>query len=230
MKIITVILILFLCAMPAYAKADYSKADEYLRSGDLDSAERELNDILARDGKDTIALTGLSEIYMKKGERGKALNFAKKAAALEPGDPITMLFLGKAYFVNNDIDNASEEFEKYRTAMKRIPMEGESKDLYVKDLQYISHAYLISKKYDEAYPVLEEIISIAPANQTALYNMGVYYYEYKHDRSQAYKSWTKAVEADKSSLIGRRAAYAIEYMRSNPDSRFESDFSFLDNE
>jgi tetratricopeptide (TPR) repeat protein len=84
------------------------------------------------------------------------------------------------------------------------------------------------KRYDEAYSAMSEILQMSPADQTAFYNMGIYFYVYKHDRAQAYKNFSKAAAIDANNGIGRHARYAIEFIRANPDSRVEPDFSFLD--
>ena len=222
-------LVLYAATVYAGKVTDYSCVDEYMRNDDLDRAEAEIKNILSKDDKDVVALTTLCEIYIKKGEKGKALNYIKKAVRSDPLYPLARFYLGRAYFANGDFDNAAIEFDKYQDMVKVSDLEKDEIEAYVKDLHYIGHIYLSIKKYSKAYSVISEVLKLSPEDQAALYNMGIYYY-HMHNRSQAYKYFSKAAEISKTSSVGGKASYAMDYMRSNPDSRFEPDFSFLDSE
>ena len=140
-------------------------------------------------------------------------------------------FIGRSYFLKREFDKAVEELGIYKNIMKTLPkMDEKAKKLYINDLFYLSEVYFSLKKYPEAREELEEILRLNPKEPDAYYNLGVYYYIYEHSRSKAYSNFKKAIDINPSSEAAKSANYAIEFIRSNPDSRFAPDFSFIDRE
>ena len=82
--------------------------------------------------------------------------------------------------------------------------------------------------YKEFYAVNQQILKMLPDDQIATYNMGVYYYVYDHNGSKAYQFFNKAVNIAPESDLAKKARYAIEFIRANPDSRMAPDFDFID--
>lgn len=209
---------------------DYRDTEELVGDGKLAEAKAILEERLAADAKDIRAITILGEIYLKEGDKARSLKYLLKANGLDPSYPLAHLYLGRTYFMMGDFDRSMEEFEKFKDiARKSLTGEYEN-ERYIDALHDISHTYLEIKKYDEAYKTLEEILRLMPKDQIAMYNLGIYYYQYDRNRPRAYQNFSKAIEIDPGTQTANRARYAIEFMRRNPDSRIEPDFSFLDKE
>lgn len=185
--------------------------------------------VLSNDN-DVVQTTRLGEECMEKGDRDKAVRYFNKAVSINPQYPIPYFYLGKLNYSMNKPDEAAAQFDKYIERMRPLAVNDASREAYLEDLHDISQIYFGLKRRGEILKVLNEILGIAPADQTAIYNMGIYNYIYEHDRPKGYKYFLKAIEIDPASYIAGKARYAIEYMRSNPDSRIEPDFSFIDKE
>ena len=89
---------------------------------------------------------------------------------------------------------------------------------------------MILKQYGAFKREADEVLRLDPKDQSTLYNLGVYYYQYAHDRAAAFRSFETARVIEPASPSGQKARYAIEFIRANPDSRFAPDHSFLDQE
>jgi tetratricopeptide (TPR) repeat protein len=98
-------------------------------------------------------------------------------------------------------------------------MDSETERIYLNGLQYLCEVYLALKRYEEMRLEIEAILKIDPRSQRALYNLAIYHYLYKHDRTRAYELLKKTIGIDPDTREGRQAQYAIEYIRRNPDSR-----------
>ncbi len=196
----------------------------------LDEAESILAPRINANGSDAQALAMLGEIYRRKGERNKALKFLQRAVTLKPSYPPAHLYLGKLYFMTQDLDKAAEEFNVFRKLMKPLIADDNSRDRYLKGLHDISILYTDVKMYAEFYDVLKEILEISPQDQTATYNMGIYYYLHERNRSRAYEYFKKAISIDPSDSVAAKAKYAIEFIRTNPDPRIEANLSFIEQE
>lgn len=86
------------------------------------------------------------------------------------------------------------------------------------------------KRYPIMKEAIEEVIALDSKDQNAYYNLGVYYYNAEHDRPKAYQNFKKADSLDPNTAIGKKAKYAIEFIRNNPDSRVAPDLSFINQE
>ncbi len=209
----------------------YVEIEELLKAERIDEAERMLKEYIDEDPKDHVALSLLGRLYLDKGDKRAASRALSKAVKLSPDYPMVHLYLGRFYFLMQKSDDAVKEFNIFIQKMK--PMVGAdptTKRIYIKDLHYICDKCFNLKRYDEFKKTIKEILALDPLDQTAIYNLGVYYYVAEHLRSKAYDSFKKASEIDPDSHIGQRAKYAIEYIRANPDSRVAPDFSFIDKE
>ena len=232
------ILILMAClattSVPGYAQdAKANIRDEALQKieqGDYAGAERMLKAQIASDKKDVVAYVLLGDLYRLKGDRRNAVKFLRKAIAIDADYAPAHLVLGNVYVLLQKDGEAVKEFRLFKEKMSGAELDAQRKAYYVRSLHDIVITCFSIKKYDMAKEALDEILRLEPQDQEAFYNMGVYQYRYKRNRSEAYRAFSKAAEIDANSAIARKAKYAIEFMRSNPDARVEPDFSFIDNE
>jgi len=193
--------------------------------------EDALNERISKNSGDYVALTKLGIIYQDQGHRKEAMRVFKKAIDIAPDYPDARFFIGRLYFIEREFDRAIEELKGYKSKMKSAPnLDEKTKKLYINDLYYLSEVYFLLKRYPEAREELEEILKLSPKEPEAYYDLGVYYYVHEHSRSRAYNNFKKAIELDPSSEAAKSAEYAIEFIRTNPDSRFAPDFSFIDRE
>ena len=185
----------------------------------------------ADETENSASLTKLGINYIEKGDRKNALQVLKKAVKIAPDYPFAHLYLGRVYFLMQDPENAVREFSIFKEKMGPVSkMSEEMKTLYREGLHSICEIYFVLKMYEDCKEKIDEILSFDPNDQTALYNLGVYYYVYEHSRPKAYQSFKKAIDINPASSTSKRAEYAIEFMRTNPDSRVAPDFSFIDKE
>lgn len=234
-KIITLIcLILYLSASISSTAWAIKTVDEdiagLIEDNKLDEAESILTLKVAADPNDLLALSLLGETYRRKGEKDKALKYLKKATTLEPLYPDAHLYLGKLYFTLQNFNKSAEEFNVFRALMRPFMASEGDKAFYLRGLHEMSVFYIGFKMYDKFYDVIKEILELAPRDQTAAYNMGMYYYISERNRSKAYEYFKMAIALDPSTGVSAKAKYAIEYMRSNSDPRMEPDMSFIDQE
>jgi tetratricopeptide (TPR) repeat protein len=209
----------------------YKDIDLLLKAERFDEAEEILKKRVSLNSADYIALTALGNLYLHKGDRRTAKRFLDDAIRIAPDYPIAHLVMGRLRYLMRENDKALEELGRFHDGMRRLPkMDDETKSSYIDELYYMSQLYFEMQKYDDARAGIEEIIRLDPKEQDAYYALGVYHYKHGHDRPQAYKNFRKAAEMDPGSATAKRAAYAIEFMRNNPDSRVVPDFSFIDRE
>ena len=208
----------------------YSDAPGLVSEEKLDEAEAVLNKEISVNKKNAAALSLLGEIYRKKRDYKKAIKFLDKAISADPEYPVSYIYKGRTYFAMQKFDEVSAEFDLFIDNMKPLVTDDRTKNFYISSLHDISMIYFELKKYDELRAVVDEILRLSPKDQTALYNLGVYYYVYERKRSRAYSYFSKSIEVDGSTPTAAKARYAIEFMRINPDSRVSPDFSFIDQE
>ena len=137
---------------------------------------------------------------------------------------------GKFYYSKQKFDEAVSEFDRYMERMRPLATTDATRAVYINDLHDISQICFGLKRYVAGRKFLDEILKLLPEDQTATYNLGIYYYKYERSRSMAYKFFSKAVQIDPASGTAAKAKYAIEFIRANPDPRIEPEFSFIDKE
>ena len=171
------------------------------------------------------------QICLDKGDKKGAFKFFKRAAAIAPDYPQVHFFLGKTYFLMQNNDEAISEFNIYKWKVRPIAGSSQSaKEDYIKNLTSIGEICFNLKMYGDFKDATSDILKLDPNNENANYNMGVYYYVAKYNRPMAYQYFSKVAELSPSSQIAKKAKYAIEFMRNNPDPRMVPDFSFIDKE
>lgn len=209
----------------------YDRAEEMASRGDYKGAEEALKIHVAANGRDYRAMAQLGAVYIEMGEKKRAAKYLNDAVKLDPDYPIAHLFLGRLYFMSQKGDEAIRQFRIFIDRMKPlVASANQNIGVYISSLHYITDVSEDLKRYDMMKAAIDEILRLNPKDQSARYNLGVYYYNGAHDRPKAYQSFKAAIDLEPASEIAKRAKYAIEFMRSNPDSRVEPDMSFIDQE
>jgi tetratricopeptide (TPR) repeat protein len=107
-------------------------------------------------------------------------------------------------------------------------MDADSTGYYVDRLNYINYTCTTMKRYEEAITGYKEVLDIDPKNLSAAFNLAVCYYVHEHNISKTYGQLQKVIEIDPASRLADKAKYYIDYLRRNPDERFVSDFTFIE--
>ncbi|MDD5428878.1 MAG: hypothetical protein PHI58_06580 [Candidatus Omnitrophica bacterium] len=155
-------------------------------------------------------------------DAGRIENAQFKAASVH-------FFSAKKFYMALKDEKAVSEFAAFREKMDAVSGLGNADEgLYVKALEYMGEIYFNLKMYEEFYAVIQKILKILPEDQAALYNLGVYNYVHAHNNSKAYQLFNKVIALDPDSYFAKKARYAIEFMRANPDSRMAPNFDFID--
>ncbi len=139
-------------------------------------------------------MTKLGMICQEKVNKKEAIILFREAVNINSDYPPPHLFLGRLYFLMQKTDEAVRELELFREKTKLAgTMDARAKKLYINDLQYISDIHFMLKNYDKAKEAIDEILALDASNQTACYNLGVYYYTHEHSRSRAYQYFMKSI-------------------------------------
>lgn len=213
-------------AVPAY-----DNIEQLIEDGNYARAEDILDDRILSNEKDVVALSLLSKIYRANGNRKRAIEVLQKAIRFEPAYPEPYALLADIYLSMQKTDEAVRHLALFKERMK--PFVGTDPALtayYTATLRRISSELLINKQYDRFRAEVDEILRIAPKDQESYFNLGVYYYRYRLDRQAAYQAFDKAAKIEPGSPIAKKAAFAIEFIRANPDPRIAPDYSFVDQE
>ncbi len=209
----------------------YDIIEQMIDEADYKKAEDLLHDRLITNEKDVVAISMLGEVYRLKGNRNKALEMLDKAIKIDPDYPDTYFILAKTYLNMQNYPEADARAAIFTEKMKPFLDKGSPAfKYYLRALHYLSSEYLLLKRYDAFRSGVDEILRLDPQDQSAYYNLGVYYYQYKHDRQSAYKAFEKSLNIAPDTPTGLKARYAIEFIRANPDSRVAPDFSFINQE
>ncbi|MGB9894047.1 MAG: tetratricopeptide repeat protein, partial [Candidatus Saccharicenans sp.] len=137
----------------------------YLKKEDYDRAEtefnfvlnkiRELSGDLKKDPTSSVrALSGLGEIYIKKGDFDKALGYFKQAVEISPEDEATAYNVGNILFSHQQVDEAITYFELATKIKPTWP------NPYVK----LGYAYVNKGEYKKAIENFNKFIELDPQN------------------------------------------------------------------
>lgn len=229
---ITIFVALLLEMQPAAlfaAPLIYKDVERRMEEKEFDNAKKLLGIYISLNDKDVTALSMLGRLYQEAGDLKRGAQFLNKAIKIDPDYPPAHFFLGKNYYKAMKDDEAASEFAVFMARMGELPaLIKEEQAFYVHALDEISEIYFNLKMYEEFYAVNQQILKMLPDDQTATYNMGVYYYVYDHNGSKAYQFFKKAFDLAADSSLAKKTRYAIEFMRANPDSRMAPDFDFID--
>ena len=98
---------------PGHAPAYYKLADAYLRTQKFEEAERLLQRSIWLDATSTTPYILMGKVLEKKGEYGLSVLALKRAAAMDPNNPMTHHLLGQAY---RDLGNKEEAESELKLA------------------------------------------------------------------------------------------------------------------
>ncbi len=151
-------------AAKAYETSDYQKAIENY----------------SKINPPTVAsLTGLASSYQALNKHEQAIEFFKKASALDPKNADLPYYIGTIYYNQNDYPNAKTYLAQ---ALKLNPNNADAKKLVdylnsVDSAGKLDNAYNLYNegKYPEALNLLNEILKLTPNNGTAYYYRGLVY-------------------------------------------------------
>lgn len=209
----------------------YKDVDKLMKDERFDEAEIILRKHLSLNSADYVAMTGLGYVYQYNGDRNMALKLYRQAIKIAPDYPLAHLYLGRLYYIQRKSEDGIKEFNVYKSKMKSLPkMDADTRKTYINSLYYLVEVYSTLERYVDVKRQIDEIMELDPKAQDAFYCLGIYYYVFEHNRLKTYQALKKAVELDPKSESAKRAEYAIEYIRTNPDSRLAPDFSFIDRE
>jgi tetratricopeptide (TPR) repeat protein len=239
METISLIIALLILATPLAQAApaqgrnepDYRNIDKLVAEGRSGEAEALLRKHLSRNKDDYAAMTRVGLMCQDRGDKRAAARLFSDAIKINPDYPMAHFFLGRLYFLTQKDEEAAGEFELFKEKMAKTPLlADEAKATYIKDLYYVSDVYYSLKRYEDFRKTVEDILRMDPNDAYAHYNLGVYYYKCAHDRPKAFRMFNKTMELSPGTDIAKKAKYAIEFIRINPDSRIAPDFSFIDRE
>ena len=183
---------------------------------------------ISLNAADYVAITQLGEIYWEKNKRRMAFKLFKKAVKIAPEYSVAHFSLGRSYFFNKKHDKAIEEFNIFKEKMASLPtINDDTTEFYVSNLHDIVYMYSTLEKYESMVGELRQIIKLKPDDQRAYYNLAVCFYQHRRSPYLAYEQLQKLIEIDKNSKIAKRAEFFIEFIRSNPDPRFDIDYTFM---
>ena len=185
----------------------FEKALRYLQANDLNSATKELNEIIQLDNKNTKALSLLSQIAFQKKEYETALINANQILLYDPYDSNVTNLRGMIYQkIGNNI-NAKQDYKK---AIGLNPA--------FKDARYNLIKLLINEqKYDQAIDYLKPLVDLK--DQNALLDLAIIYLNHAKQFSESLKLFElfiKNNEADKRGYLGK--IRALNYLNRNSEA------------
>jgi tetratricopeptide (TPR) repeat protein len=144
--------LLALAACAARQQADLKTAQADLAAGRTEQAQREFEELLARDPRELAAIRGRIEAARKRGALGALLHESEDKAQARPGDALAWYTLGLAAFAAGDEKQAVSALRK---AAELKPGEA--------DIQYrLGIALLDGEKFAEAREPLSRAVQLAP--------------------------------------------------------------------
>jgi len=208
---------------------DISNAIGVRKTSDMIEKEKVLKGKLSKHPDDHVSITALGELHWENGSRKVAIRLFKKAMKIAPGYPLPYFFLARAYFFEKNPKKGKVQFDIFEEKMDILIAEDKSNGIfYTSCLSKMARLFVTRNMHDEALRIYRKIAELEPLNQRAHYNMAVCYYSFFHNRSRAYKELKIVMEIGTDRNLSDKAAFFIDYMRNNPDSRYTEDFSFIE--
>ena len=210
---------------------NYNEIQDLLAENKTKEAKELLSRYISKNKQDYQAISALAAIYLQDGDKKSALKWLNKGIAINESYLNNRFLRGKTYFLFNKFDESAAEFAIYIDLIGDPKgFSAQEKDVRIRELFSIFDISFSVKSYEIAKDALKKILEMDEKDASAMYNLGVYYYKVKNNRSKAYELFSKASAIDPASEIAKKSKYAIEFMRANPDSRVEPDFSFINSD
>lgn len=185
----------------------FQNALRYLQVKDLNSAKKELDQIIHLDNKNTKVLSLLCLIAFQKKEYESALLYANQSLLYDPYDSNVTNLRGMIY---QKIGNNGEAKKDYEKAIRLNPA--------LKEARYNLIKLLINEhKYDQAIAYLNPIVELK--DQNALLDLAIIYLNHTKQFSESLKLFElfiKNNEADKRGYLGK--IRALNYLNRNSEA------------
>jgi len=165
------------------AYKDYIKATIELKKGDVKSAQKDYENVVAKDPKALAAYKDLSQIYAQGGNKEAAVAAVKKIEELDGDNPLTTNFIAGVYFVMNDSPTAKTYWDK----TLKIDPYNETAIIYL--ASYYSAG---SQELEKAAEYWKRFLKQQPDNPVAYLQLGLIQ-ERQGKSAEAMKSFDKAV-------------------------------------
>ncbi len=185
----------------------FKKAKIYTDLNDFNSAAKIYEQIVSFKKNSPTIYHAYAILYTKMKDYDKALQYLQKSLVLEENNAQAHKDLGVIYLMRNQVEYAKDEFDKAAqlgTQDNEILKEcgdfyysisnfQKADDLYRKSLEIENNPYtslslginlIAQNKLEEAFAVMEPLLSIFPDNPELLYNLArIFYYQKDFDNA-----------------------------------------------
>jgi tetratricopeptide (TPR) repeat protein len=200
-----------------HAAAHLSRVYGLVKLGDLATAEREANVLLAeareKGDKESLglALWGVAFVQQRQEKTDKEIGTLKELSELEPENPDVWQNLASAYRKIEEYDKA---IHCYR---KAVEIEPDTSDTWFN----MGDAYREKKDYDEAIRCYSKTLEIKPEMREAWGNMGNTYRE-KNEHEEAIRCYRKVLAIKPDDHFAWYNLGVLYFMQDNYDETIES--------
>lgn len=163
-----------------------SLATVYHRMGDIEKAETQLTQVMAKEPENRKALYLLVDIQISRKDNTAALNTLDRIIKASPREIEAQYRKGLLYIENNDFDNA---LVLSREMVKKFPDRPEGHRLQ-------GFSYFFKKQFTEALAPLQKSLIQQP-NAGSYYMLGLTHY-YRNESEQAMNQFQKALDLQPS--------------------------------
>jgi len=182
----------------------FQKALQYMQTKDFNSAEKELNQIIAVDQENTQVLALLGLIYFQTGKLDSALNKINQVLSVEP-DNIHIINLRGMIFQGKG--NAEEAKKNYEQAISLVPGFKEARNNLIKLL-------VGEHKYNEAIDYLKPLVALN--DHSAIFELANIHLNYTKqflESIRLFEIFTSINPRDKRGYLGK--IRALNYLNEN---------------
>jgi len=132
-------------------------------------------------------------------DQEEMVNSFREAVELEPGNETYRVYLGRAYYITGDLENAEKEFKQ------ALEINKDSKEAYLQ----LGRLYLRTGDWDSAVKNFEEDLKRpGTVEPHRVYNWLALSYYNQGDHDQAERQWLKALELKDNAAIRLNLALA----------------------
>lgn len=200
---------------PENAQAKAVKGYAALKENDISTAEKAFKDISGkRKEEEIIKKEGLTAVYAKKGETGKALEIIQEVEQKAPDRGFVNVIKGDILYSQKKTSEAEKEYAK---AVSKT-----ADDPYHKSLAFNRFGRFKASvgQFDQARSLYDQALEIEPYDIEATSNKGVTY-EKENRWDKALESYQKAVKIDAadmfSSVLARKAEQMLAVQRDSKE-------------
>lgn len=159
------------------------------------------------------SMLGIASSYQAMGENTNAITYYQKALQLKPTDSDIAYYIAVLYAENEDLDNAKSYLNKSLAINKNNQKAIEFMQSLneQQNLNTLNKAIALyeAERYDEAFPIFNQILASDKSNSYAYYYRGMIY-DAKEKRNEAINDFKKAYSLNKDFEIANYLI-AIDY-------------------